>query len=168
MHQQELLAYCGMLAHAHRHEDAPLRRYLDGLGMWLSGNEAWSVATTRYACGDDVSTHAENDTILISPASPATHAGEHLLDTITAINAVAEDLHVRGDVASARALHEQAVAALGRALGDDRPDHLGSIDHLAELHTQVDLAAARELQKQALGERSARRATSATADPART
>ncbi len=51
-HDEELAAYSSLLPSAYRHADTPLRRYLDGLGMWVTGNEAWSVDTARYKTGE--------------------------------------------------------------------------------------------------------------------
>ena len=72
-------------------------------------------------------------------------------DTLVTMNNLAGTLWAQGDLASARALHEQVLSIQRRVLGEEHPDTLISMNNLAEtLRAQGDLAGARALHEQVL------------------
>ena len=64
MHEEELAGFVGLLPLAYQRGGARLRRYLDGLGMWLAGNEAWSLQTSRYEAGEHVTIYEGDNNLL--------------------------------------------------------------------------------------------------------
>jgi hypothetical protein len=67
------------------------------------------------------------------------------------MNNLAVTLRLQGDLAGARALQEETLAASRRVLGAEHPNTLISMDNLAEtLRSQGDEAGARAPEKKAL------------------
>ena len=62
--------------------------------------------------------------------APAEHRGEHP-DTLSWMGSLAHTLWAQGDLAGARSLEEQVLAAHRRVLGEGRPDPLNSMNNLA-------------------------------------
>jgi 5-epi-alpha-selinene synthase len=53
MHERGLATYGALMPATRRRADPALRRYLDGLGTWMTGNEGWSFSTARHRSADD-------------------------------------------------------------------------------------------------------------------
>jgi hypothetical protein len=74
--------------------------------------------------------------------------GEEHLDTLSAMNNLAETLRAQGELDRARDLGEQVLDVTWRMLGDEHPHTLTSMNNLAStLSEQGDLTGARELQE---------------------
>lgn len=93
---------------------------------------------------------AESDLRKVTQAASRLRGEEHP-KTLTAMNKLAMVLRVRGDIAAARALHEQVLVIRRRALGDEHPGTLTSMNNLAMvLSDQGDTTDAQTLHEHVL------------------
>ena len=52
MHDDELAAWCALEPIVQSDAASELRRYIDGVGSWVAGNEEWSFSTARYRAAE--------------------------------------------------------------------------------------------------------------------
>lgn len=77
--------------------------------------------------------------------------GTDHMDTLSAMNTLADTFYAEGDLQKARLLEEQVLESLSRQFGADHPNTLKAMNNLAEmLNAQGDLQKARQLEEQVL------------------
>jgi len=144
----------------HRLVQTVVRDRLSVTGQQTWGGAALQLVSSAFPVpSDEVATWPACARLLPHGLVVANHAQALDIEAETAawlLNEAAEYLRSRGQYQQARRVHEQALAARRRVLGD-HPDTAQSLNNLAlVLRAQGDLAGARTLHERALAIREAR------------